>query len=199
MDNQILLKAVKALSDGDLIVYPTDTLYGIGADIFNEKAVKKVFTIKKRSFDDPLSVAVSSIDEMDKIAYVNNKTRALAKRFLPGELTIILKKRPVVSNIITADLDKIAIRIPNHKIALDLISKFGPITATSANIHKIGTPGIINDIRMQFKKDDISVYIDAGKLTGKASTIVDMTYDEPKIIREGNVSKKQILDAIKNG
>jgi L-threonylcarbamoyladenylate synthase len=199
MNNQILLKAVKALSNGDLVVYPTDTLYGIGADIFNENAIKKVFKVKKRPFNEPLSVAVSDINEMNKIAYVDKKTQILAKLFLPGDLTLILKKRNIISDFITSNLDKIAIRVPNHKIALDLISKFGPITATSANIHKKETPGIISDISMQFKKGDISVYIDAGKIMGKPSTIIDTTCDEPKIIREGNLSKKQILDAIKNG
>jgi L-threonylcarbamoyladenylate synthase len=191
-----LSKAIKALRNGQIIVYPTDTLYGLGADIFNDDAVKKIFKIKKREKNNPLSVAVANIKELEKIAVVDDKTRCLIRTFLPGKLTIVLKKKVNVSNLVTGGLDKVAIRIPNNEIALDLLSKFGPLTATSANIHGEKPPVNINDINIQFKASGIAVYIDNGKLDGKPSTIVDMTEKPFKIIRKGTISEKEIMDAI---
>ena len=199
MDKHNLSKAIKALSEGKLIVYPTDTLYGIGADIFNDNAVKKVYSVKKRELSNPLSVAVSNVGEMEKIALVNENARVLAKNFLPGRLTLVLKKRPIVPDIVTAGLDNVAVRIPDNEIALELISKFGPITATSANVHEKQTPGVIKNIMIQFKKSDISFFIDDGVLEEKPSTIVDATSSHLSILREGEITKKQILDAIRHG
>ena len=191
-----LSKAIKALRNGQIIVYPTDTLYGLGADIFNDDAVKKIFKIKKREKNNPLSVAVANIKELEKIAIVDDKTRCLIRTFLPGRLTIVLKKKSNVSNLVTGGLDKVAIRIPNNEIALDLLSNFGPLIATSANIHGKKPPVNINDISIQFKASDIAVYIDNGKLDGKPSTILDMSEKPFKIIRKGTISEKEIMDAI---
>lgn len=196
MDELDLTKAITALKKGEVIVYPTDTLYGLGADIYNKYAVRKVFQIKKRPMGDPLSVAVSNVDEIEKIAVLDERSRSLAERFLPGKLTLVLKKKSIVLDIVTGGLDKIAMRIPDDKIALRLLSEFGPLTATSANIHGKKTPFFIKDIKMQFKERDIAVYLDAGKLEDQPSTIVDATGKTIKIIREGTISKKEIMDAV---
>ena len=118
--------------------------------------------------------------------------------FLPGKLTIILEKKDVVSNLVTGGLKKVAVRIPDNKIALEILSRFGPITATSANIHGTETPNLINDISNQFSSEDIEVYIDDGKLEGLPSTIVDASGQDIVIIREGAIKKEEILEAIKN-
>ncbi len=191
--------AIKALKEGKVIIYPTDTLYGLGADIYNEAAVRKVFDIKKRPENMPLSIAVYNYEEVKKNAFVNNIAKNLINSFLPGKLTLILRKKTLVSDLITAGLEKVAIRVPDNKIALEILSKFGPLTSTSANIHGKKTPYIISDIIMQFKKDDISVYLDDGKLAGQPSTIVDVSNSKVKIVREGAISSKDILDAVKNG
>lgn len=196
MEKLDLSKAIKALRNGEIIVYPTDTLYGLGADIYDDAAVNKIFKIKKRPADMPLSVAVLDYKEMEKIAITNDKIRTLVNNFLPGKLTLILKKKNCISDNITAGLDKVAIRIPDNDITLKLLSNFGPITATSANIHGQKTPGIISDINMQFKDKDIAVYLDIGRLEGQPSTIIDMTGKEIKVIREGAITSKVILDAI---
>lgn len=196
MQELILSKAISALSNGQVIVYPTDTLYGLGADIYNKDAVKHIFEIKKRPFDLPISVAVSCIEDLEKIAYVHNKTKKVIDQFLPGKLTIILKKKKTVPSIVTSNKENIAIRIPDNIIALELLSVFGPLTCTSANIHCKPTPTVISDVQMQFKDSNISVYIDDGKLQSKASTIIDLTCDTPKIIREGVITKKDIMDRI---
>ena len=196
MDKYNLSEAIFALKKGRIIVYPTDTLYGLGADIFNKDAIKNIFDIKKRPINMPLSVAVSNFSDLEKIAYTNEKIKKIVQLFLPGKLTLILKKKNCVSDIITGGIEKVAVRIPDCNITLRLLSEFGPITATSANIHGLKTPGIISDIRMQFKESDIDLYIDIGKLCGQPSTIIDMTGKQIKIVREGAIPKKIILDEI---
>jgi L-threonylcarbamoyladenylate synthase len=192
-----LSKALKALEQGDLVVYPTDTLYALGADIFNEDAVKKVFKVKKRPLDVPLPVAVSSFAGIEKIAFVDKKVKLIVERFLPGQLTLILNKKDVVPDIVTSGLGKIAVRIPDNKLTLELLSAFGPLTVTSANIHSMKTPNNVNDIRVQLK--GVDVYLDHGILDGLPSTIVDMTTSEPVVLREGKIKKKEITDVFKHG
>jgi L-threonylcarbamoyladenylate synthase len=190
-----LTKVVSALKNGELIVYPTDTLYGLGADIFNKSAVKNIFLIKKRSLDQPLSIAVSNIDFLKDVAFVDNRIIRIAERFLPGKLTLILKKKKVISDILTAGSDRIAVRIPNNNIALQILSAFGPLTCTSANIHGIPTPYKINDIRIQFK-DKINIYLDAGELKSKPSTIIDISNEKAMVLREGSIPSKKVLKEI---
>jgi len=199
MSNQKLSLALSALSNGEIIVYPTDTLYGLGADVFNKEAVRRVFEIKKRKFSLPISVAVSSLADLEKIAYVDSRTKKIVNTFLPGSLTLVLKKKKAIPDIVTGNLDNVAIRIPNNKIALELLSEFGPLTCTSANIHNQPTPSLISDINMQFKKGEISVLIDDGKLEGVPSTILDLKDEQPRILRKGTITESQILDAINNG
>lgn len=198
MKKNDLLDAIQSIKKGSLIVYPTDTLYALGASVFIEDAVKKVFYLKNRPFSNPLPVAVSNFDEMSKIAYTDDDAKMIVEKILPGPLTIILRKKEIVPSVITGGLDNIAVRIPNNNTALSLLSASGPLTVTSANIHGEKTPHIIKEIKMLFSKD-ISIYIDSGKLNGKPSTIVDLTQKKIKIIREGAITKNQILDAISNG
>jgi len=190
-----LAGVVSALNSGEVIVYPTDTLYGLGADIYNDEAVKKIFLLKKRGFDQPLSVAVANLEDLEDIAFVDDRVRCIAEEFLPGSLTLVLKKKNVVSDLVTAGSDTIAVRIPNNPIALRLLGIFGPLTCTSANIHGESTSANVDDIRKDFEAD-VMVYIDAGKLESLPSTIVDLSEDEPKIIREGVIPSEEVLKAI---
>lgn len=191
-----LSKAVQFLRDGLLVVYPTDTLYALGADVFNDTAVKQVFKVKKRSFSIPLPIAVSNFDMLKDIAFVDDRVKCLVDFFLPGPLTLVLKKKDCVSNLITSGSDTVAVRIPGNDIALKLVEKFGPVTVTSANVHGEKTPGFIKDVKMQFKQGDIAFYLDYGLLQSQASTIVDVTLENIEIIREGAVSKDMILEVI---
>ena len=194
-----LSKAIEALQNGDIVVYPTDTLYAFGVDVYNKDAVKKVFEVKKRPLDNPLPVAVSNLVDIEKIAFVSDIARDLAEYFLPGPLTMILNKKSVILDVITGGLDNVAVRIPDNDVALDLLSRYGPITVTSANVHGKEVPDIISDIKMQFNSDDVAVYLDYGKLTGLPSTIVDMTAGKPRIVRDGAITKEEILDVIEHG
>lgn len=195
MKRSDLSDAIKALNNGEAVVYPTDTLYALGADIYNEGAVKKIFEIKRRPYSCPFPVAVANFDEIDKISYTNGLVKRVVKRFLPGPLTLILKKKDSVSSIVTGSLDKIAVRIPKNDVALDLLSRFGPLTATSANIHGKKTSYVIKDLKMQFSRE-ISVYLDDGRLDAKPSTIVDLTSKKPIIVRKGPINKDEIMEAI---
>ena len=190
-----LSKAVELLKKGEIIVYPTDTQYALGADIFNEDSIKRVFTVKQRPFNNPIPIAVSSYKEILDVAYKENNLKKIVDFFLPGKLTIILKKKENISNLITSGLEKIAIRIPDNPVALRLTKEIGPLTVTSANIHGEKTQDSINKIKLIFKKE-IKYYIDYGVLNSPPSTIIDLTYDVPKLIREGEIKLGEILAVI---
>lgn len=190
--------ALKALKRGDLIVYPTDTLYALGANIFDNTAVKKVYAAKKRPTSLPLPIAVCNLDEIRKIAEVNTTAEKIIKKFLPGSITLLLPKKNLETYLIVKNLKKIAVRIPDNQLALELLSKFGPLTVTSANIHGIKPAYDIKNIMLQLK-DLVSVYINAGRLDGQPSTIIDVTVEPPIIVRGGSISLQEIMDAIDNG
>jgi L-threonylcarbamoyladenylate synthase len=191
-------RALKALKNGDVIIYPTDTLYALGADIFNEEAVKRVFEIKHRPFSVPLPVAVASKKAIETIASLNENAHRIIDRFLPGTLTVLLKKKASVPMIVTSGSETIAIRIPQQRIALRLLSEFGPLTATSANLHHEKTPGVIKDILMQLQTE-VPVALDVGRLDAAPSTIVDLTMQTPRVVRSGIISEQELLDAIVDG
>ena len=191
-----LSKAIEALKNGDIVVYPTDTLYALGADVYNEKAVSKIFKVKRRPLKNPLPVAVPDFTGIEHIAFVNKTAKDLAKRFLPGPLTMILNKKSIIPNVVTGGLEKVAVRIPNNDIAIELLSRYGPLTVTSANIHGKKVPDVIDNIKMQFDVSDVAVYLDFGKLKGFPSTIVDVASGKPRIIRKGKITKREIIDVI---
>ena len=186
----------ETMENGDLVVYPTETVYGIGADIFNEAAIKKLFVAKNRPFDMPLSVAVSSKEMMGTIAVLDERAEKLVDAFLPGPLTIIIKKKPIVPDIVTSMSEKVGIRIPDHPVALKIIERVGPIVATSANLHS--HPDAVNS--EEAEKDlgnSVNIYVDSGPCNlGKPSTIVWLMGDKMEIIRQGAITKKQIEDVL---
>jgi len=194
MNRETLENILRHIRRGGLIVYPTDTLYGLGADIYNETAVRRVFLVKSRPFSQPLPVAVATLDEIEKIAVTNQISRKLAKAFLPGKLTLVMYKRNV-PDIVTAGLDKIAVRIPNNRKALSILSHAGPLTVTSANIHGKDVPKTVSEIKGQLGNKDI-LYIDDGRLEGTPSTIVDCTQTPPKILREGDITIEDIMEVM---
>jgi len=187
---------VAVLKGGDLVVYPTDTLYGIGADPFNETSVKKVFIAKDRPFDIPLTIAVSNEKMMESVAVLNDNARKLIRKFLPGPLTIMLTKKPSIPDILSSGSNQVGIRIPDHPFAIRLIDRFGPITATSANIHSHPDPTDVS-IPQKDLKGLVQVVVDCGRSKYAApSTIVDVSDGEVDVIRKGVISQEQIKDAI---
>ncbi len=188
---------VSVLKAGELIVYPTDTLYGIGADPFNQSSVKKVFLAKNRPFDMPLSIAVSNEKMMESVTVLNENARKLIRRFLPGALTILLTKKPSIPDILTSGSNQVGIRIPNHPLAIRIIDKFGPITSTSANLHSHKDP-IDTRIPMQDLKETAKICVDCGRTSrGVPSTIVDVSDGTVEVIRKGAISQEEIENALR--
>jgi len=194
---KLVEEAVEYLQQGELIVYPTDTLYALGADVFNEEAVRRIYEVKRRPMSQPLPVAVSNIKEISRVAEVTEEAMRLAEKFLPGPLTLVLPRKHVVPSIVTGGGETIAVRVPNNLFALTLLSRYGPLTATSANIHGTKPLSIIKDIKIQLR-DNVKLYIEEGELKGLPSTMVDLTTTPPKVIREGVIPKKQVLSVIED-
>ncbi len=187
---------VSVLKSGDLVVFPTDTLYGIGADPFNESSVKKVFVAKQRPFDMPLSLAVSNEKMMESVAVLNDKARTIIRKFMPGPVTILLTKKPSIPDILTSGTNQVGIRIPDHPLAIRIIDRFGPVTATSANLHS--QPDPVEASAVEDIKDHVKLCVDCGKTKySQPSTIVDVSEGEIEVIRKGVVSQEEIENALR--
>jgi len=190
--------AAEEIKKGNLVAFPTETVYGLGADVLNEKAVAKIFKAKGRPFNDPLIVHIADVKELNRLSkHVPPVALKLAKVFWPGPLTLVLKKSELVSDIITADLDTVAIRMPADNIALSLIREAQtPIVAPSANIF-----GRTSPTNAQHVEDDlggkIEMIIDGGKTkVGVESTVLDITAKPVQVLRAGGVSVEQLKEVI---
>lgn len=181
-DENIINEAIDVLANGGVIIYPTDTVYGLGANIFDNKAVRDIFKIKQRSFLKPLSVLVSDTEAIELIAQISVYQKDTIEKYLPGPYTFILNKTPVVPRVVTGGLTHVGVRVPKNEIACKLASLF-PITTTSANLtdeEVLSTPeDILNQLGC-----DVDLVIDVGPLDSKnASTIIDLTTPQPTFIR----------------
>jgi L-threonylcarbamoyladenylate synthase len=188
-------EAVDVIKKGGIVVFPTRTLYGIGVDAFNADAVNRVFSVKQRLGENPLSVLIKSIDDVTSLAAeIPSAAVMFMDTFWPGRLTIVFKARPDIPANVTAGTGKIGIRIPEHPVAVKLVEALDrPLTGTSANLS--GDPGAdcIGDLPSEIITG-VDLVIDSGKLKGGiGSTIVDVTTTPPTIIREGEVSKDELF------
>ena len=183
IDEEIIFKAINVLADGGVVLYPTDTVYGLGANIFDKKAVKRVFEIKRRSYLKPLSILVKDVETIDLVAKISMGQKNTIMEYLPGPYTFILDKRSIVPRIITSGTSYEGGRLPGNGLARRLAGIF-PITTTSANISDdevlTNPPDILDQLDC-----DVDLVIDVGDLgPAKSSTIVDLTSFKPKIIRK---------------
>ena len=190
--------AAQIIRDGGLCVLPTETVYGLGANAFNETAVKNIFTAKGRAQDNPLIVHISKFDEIyDLVEEVPEKAKILADAFWPGPLTMIFKKSDKIPSAVTCSMDTVAIRIPSHKIARQVIQESGvPIAAPSANIS-----GGVSPVTAEHCIADLSGRVDAivngGKCeVGLESTVILMVGEKPRLLRPGFVTPEDIQDKI---
>lgn len=190
----------KILRGGGLVAFPTETVYGLGANGLNKRAVKKIFLAKGRPQDNPLILHVSDINQVNSLVKeVPDKAKKLMKKFWPGPLTIIFKKSKLVPDIVTCGLDSVAIRLPKNKIALELIKNSDyPIAAPSANLSGKPSPTsamhVINDLRGK-----IDAIIDGGEVEiGIESTVLDLTQKIPQILRPGKITKEKLEQVIGN-
>lgn len=182
-DEKIIEEAIKVLADGGVVLYPTDTVYGLGANIFDNRAVKRVFNIKQRSLLKPLSILVSDIDAIDLVAKVSLSQKEVMKQHLPGPYTFILNKRKIVPRTVTSGSSLVGVRVPDNQIACKLATIF-PITTTSANISDEEILSSPEDILDQLNCE-VDLVIDIGELNSNTpSRIVDLSRRNPKIIRK---------------
>ena len=190
-NNEGIEKASQIISDGGIVVFPTDTVYGIGCDPYNKKSVQKIYEIKSRSIVKSLPILTYSKETAKKIVQFDEITEKIADKFWPGPLTIILKvKDEKIKESLNLE-DKIAIRVPNHKCTLELLQKCKFLVGTSANIS--GNSSYVNpkDCLEDIKGYD--VFVDGGIISSKGeSTIIEIENEEIKILREGSLSKEEI-------
>jgi L-threonylcarbamoyladenylate synthase len=179
-----------------MIVYPTETLYGLGADPFSEAALQKLMMAKKRPDNMPVSIAVSDKKMMEAVSNVNELAERIYNAFLPGPITLLLEKKDNVPMGLTGGSSKVGIRVPDHPVTLRLINSCGPITATSANIHNQEAPWDI-DTAIRQLGDSVALYLDGGISKYQApSTVLDASGTSAKIIRKGVISEDEIKSAL---
>lgn len=187
-------QVAEILKQGGIVVFPTETVYGIGADCFNSEAVERIYEIKNRPREKAISVLISNLEMVNDLAIdISKEERKIMEKFFPGPLTIILKKSNKVSNIVTAGKDTVGVRMPENEIALKLIELVGkPLATPSANLS--GEPsGIeLNQIMKSFG-EKVDYYIDGGKSKlAMPSTIVKVENGKIHILREGVITKEDI-------
>jgi len=191
---QAINRAATQILRGQIVVFPTETVYGLGANALSPLAVKKIFKAKGRPIKNPVIVHVASRKQLEQLVYPpTNLEKRLMQKFWPGPLTLILRKKPRVSKIVTGNLSTVAVRMPKHKFALELIKKSGvPVAAPSANVSErpsgTHTQHIYEDL-----KDKVPLIVDAGTSSiGVESTVVKIEKNKIFILRPGAITKEML-------
>jgi len=174
--------AADAIRAGELVVYPTETVYGLGADALDTDAIERAFAAKGRERSKPMSLGVPSVDAATDYVRASDRERAFMREFLPGPVTVVCEKRDVVPDALTGGRERVGVRVPDHDVALALLERVAPVTATSANVS--GHPSVreVADLDEGFR-ERVSVVLDGGRTEGTESTVVDVARGE--IIRRG--------------
>ena len=197
----LVSRAAKALIDGNLVAFPTETVYGLGADATNQKAVAKIYRAKGRPADHPLIVHISSITKLNDWARdIPEYANALAKDFWPGPMTLILKKSDLAKNFITGGQVTVGLRVPKHPIALELLKEFEKlggkgVAAPSANRFGKVSPTTADSVKEELANElsENDLILDGGQSeVGLESTIIDCTQSAPRILRPGAITKEMI-------
>ena len=191
-DDNGIKKSVEIIENGGIIVFPTDTVYGIGCNPYNENAVKKIYEIKSREKIKSLPVLAYSIDIVKQIVIIDKFTEKIIKKYWPGPLTLILKlKDQKLKKSLNLE-DKIAVRIPNSECTLKLLNKCSLLVGTSANVS--GESSFTNPQEGVKNVKNYDVFVDGGTITSKGeSTIIEIENEEIRIIREGALKKEDIV------
>lgn len=190
-------QAVKLLKAGGVVVFPTDTLYGLGADVFSIAALQRLFSIKGRPAALALPVLVNSTDQVEMVARFTGIGSRLAEQFWPGPLSLVLPRVDSLPDLVTGGRDTVAVRMPDHRVPLALAGQLhGPVTGTSANLS--GGPDLFSLDALDGQLGGQVDYImrSGPPPMGTASTVVDVTGDSPQLIREGAISLENVLAAL---
>jgi L-threonylcarbamoyladenylate synthase len=168
---------------GGVIVYPTETVYGLGASALAEKAISKVFRIKKRPLSMPIFLAVSSYEMLKRVAEINDEERSILEKILPGPVSVLIRKKSVVPDLLTAGSPMVGIRFPDHELAREIIDASGPITSTSANVTSSPPPSSAAEVSAEIARA-VDLVIDGGRCRyAQPSTLLDLS--ARKVVREG--------------
>lgn len=193
-DKEGIEKASKIISQGGIVIFPTDTVYGIGCDPYNKASVEKIYRIKSRDIIKSVPILTYSAEAAERIAQFDQLAKKIVKKFWPGPLTLILK---VTDEKIKKSLNlenKIAARVPNHRCTLELLKKCNYLVGTSANIS--GDLPHTNPEECLEKMQDYDIFVDGGIITSNGeSTIIEIENEEIKIVREGSLTKEEILQS----
>ena len=188
-------KAAQYILDGQVIAYPTETIYGLGADVFNRKAVKKIYDLKARDYGLPIAILVSSTQMLrELVTAIPERAEALMRRYWPGPLTILFEVNEKFPKSLVTNTGKVGVRISSHPIVAALVAQAGrPITTTSANLS--GFPPSLNVKHLQkYFGEKIPCIVDGGECEpSRGSTVVDVTQETMRIIREGTIPAEEII------
>ncbi|MCD6456814.1 MAG: threonylcarbamoyl-AMP synthase [Methanophagales archaeon] len=184
--------AIAIIKNGGMVVYPTETVYGLGADAFSGAAVRNVYKIKRRAVTQPISIAVSSFDMLHEVADIDSECFEIIAELLPGPVTILLRKKDRVPAILTAASEVVGVRFPDNEIATRIIKETGPITATSANVSGRNPPTCIEEVELKLKVDLLGIIINGGKCKySMPSTVVDMSKAGATANEKGEIKIKR--------
>ncbi|HLS82741.1 MAG TPA: L-threonylcarbamoyladenylate synthase [Steroidobacter sp.] len=192
---QEILEAVEALRAGELVAFPTETVYGLGANANNPEAVRKIFRVKGRPAAHPVIVHIDHPRYLQRwVREMSPEAKQLAEAFWPGPLTLVAKRAPAVSDVITGGQDTVAIRVPNHPVALQLLNAFGGgVAAPSANRYGGVSPTRAEHVRDEFSIEEVKIVLDGGDCkVGLESTIVSCVRDAPRVLRPGAITLSQL-------
>jgi len=194
-DSGDLERAIQHLKDGGVVAIPTDTLYGLAADVFNPAALDRVFAVKRRSENLALPVLVNGWDQVRSVATgVPPQAEKLALRFWPGALTLVVPKAGGLPDRLTAGGPTVAVRMPEHPVPIELIEGLGgPITGTSANVSEGSDPATLEELKVQMGSRVDYIVKSGPALRGIASTVVDITSGAPNLLREGAIPFSLVL------
>jgi L-threonylcarbamoyladenylate synthase len=168
-------RAAAAIADGEVVVYPTETVYGLGADALDAAAVERVYEIKGRSRENPLSLGVPSVERASEYTRPTERELAFMREFLPGPVTVVVERAPEVPDALTAGRDRVGIRVPDHDLALDVLRAADrPVTATSANVSGAGSVWRTDELDERVR-EAATVVVDGGETPGSESTVVDVS------------------------
>lgn len=191
-DNRVIEKSVNILQRGGVVIYPTDTLYGMGCDFQNSQAINKVYSIKKISKRKPLSLLCKDIDQISQYAQLSNSAFRLLKKLLPGPYTFILPATHAVPKILMNNQRKVGIRVPDEPICLEIIERLGsPLLSTSAIYEGDTEDNDPQEIKVQYREADL--LIDKGILEYSQSSVIDISTIPPIVIRQGKGPIEQFI------
>lgn len=193
-----ILKAAQILKENDIVAIPTETVYGLAGNIYSEKAINEIFSMKLRPFFNPLIVHIHSIEQLDELVEeLPEKAKILATHFWPGSLTLVLKKKNSIPELVTAGKDTVAVRIPNHPLTLELLKKLDfPLAAPSANPFGSISPTTTLHVAEYFI-GNLKMVLDGGNCeNGIESTIIGFENDQPVLYRLGSISVEDIEKVI---